>query len=270
MKTPAACASETEAALTTTEECGLQRSFHSVASPALLEARAILHPPSSPLTPHHTASLLSLLPLQWTILTLILAPKPHPSSHTHLIITEVTPPPPPCPATSKRRKPSSRQATRQASKQQSKPTVNVRRLACAELDVTLKRFEKVMSEAREGLTLTDCKQWWRERRRLDDKLKCCLSQLDLAYQEKDVVLSSDGPVLLVLGHPLQHLPWESLPTLQDTTITRTPSLTFAAAHKTMVREESTNLWIHFCMCLSYRSASRSVTCYLTSVPHTLL
>lgn len=41
--------------------------------------------------------------------------------------------------------------------------------------------------------------------------------------------SNRGPVVLVLSKDVQHLPWESIPTLQDQTVTRVPSLPLLSA-----------------------------------------
>ena len=99
----------------------------------------------------------------------------------------------------------------------------------------------VLRESNESLALLDKKAWWASRRRLDKKLEACLVALgDMAPRK--LVGSGDGPVLLVLGEGLHHVPWEVLSFLEGVATTRTPSLTFAAAHLAMLKEK-------VCMCV---------------------
>ena len=99
----------------------------------------------------------------------------------------------------------------------------------SELEKGLERFSALMREVGACANLTSRREWWAARHKLDKQLRECLETLkDDCFQDVEV----SGNVLLVLGRRLQQLPWECW--FQDTVVTRTPSLTFAAAHKAMV------------------------------------
>ena len=111
------------------------------------------------------------------------------------------------------------------------------RLDGDEVEAALHECVMVLEEAGTSVSLKNCKEWWTARRRLNDQLEECLTALQSnSFDDGDqaALTSASGPILLILGRHLHQLPWESLPILQDCIITRMPSLSFAAAHKTMV------------------------------------
>ena len=191
---------------------------------SLLTARTLLLPP------HSSSSLLSLFPPHWTLLTLTLSPKTHPSNPTYLIITKVTSNTAEVKVKgqSSKRKPTSHTTSENGTV----PVISVLKLCGDELENTLHDFSAVLEEEGRCVTLESRRDWWNARRRLDQQLEHCLSALH--FQGRQDWITSNGPVLLILGRRLQQLPWESLPLLQDSVITRMPSLAFAAAHKTLV------------------------------------
>ena len=189
----------------------------------LLRARQLLLT-RSPLTPCHTSTLTSQFPPHWSLLTMALSPKPHPSSHPYLLVSRVGRPI----AKAKARGRSSRR------KCEVGEAVRVEKTCGAELAHVVEDFHRVLEEAGQCVTLQCRKKWWAARHRLNKGLQQCLLKLQSTAFPTTDLLSFSGPVLLILGRHLHQLPWECLPALQDTVFTRTPSLTFATAHKTMV------------------------------------
>lgn len=199
------------------------------ANTALLLARQLLLPPLSPLTPHHTSTLISLLPPRVTLLTVSLSPKPHPSSSPYILVSKVAVATKPAVA-GRRKGPAKRKATTQGVS----PTVLVEKVCGLPLEAALEEVGVVLEDAYRSVTLKGHREWWAARHRLNLRLEQCLAGLeDMCLQWGDV-LSFPGPVLLVLGRHLHRLPWECIPALQDTVVTRTPSLNFAAAHRLLV------------------------------------
>ncbi len=196
----------------------------------LLEPRRLLFPPSHPPSPVDTSHFLSLLPPHWTLLTLALAPKPHPSSPPYLLFATATPGKSPTTTTTGTRgrgRPSRRKPA--ATSRPVSLKVKVERTCGLELERVLTVFGGLLKEVGECASLKSRKEWWAARRRLDRQMKACLDSLkEGCFQDREI----SGHVLLVLGRHLHQLPWECQ--FQDTAITRTPSLTFAAAHKAMV------------------------------------
>ncbi len=188
----------------------------------LLKARAICASPC----PLPTSAILSQLP--WITLTLSLSPKPHPSCSSRLLIAKTTPP-----IINKR--PSSRGRGSRKPHTASARASSVSALqvgGAGEVETVLTGVQTVLEEANQTLTITDRKTWWTRRRALDKRMETLLVALgDLAPCEWS---GFSHPVLLVLGRGLHHVPWEVLPLLEGVAVTRTPSLTFAAAHVAMV------------------------------------
>lgn len=202
-------------------------------SSALLRARQILFPSSRPLPPCHAHTLLSHLPQDLTLLTISLAPKPHPSSPPYTLLSKASITPGNVPAA---RPPRGRAARRKAPPAKPRPlaaAVHVEKVCGEELESALEEFRAVLKEASECVTLQCRRQWWAARRSLNTRLHKCLDSLQSQCLEDIAFLSSSQPLLLILGRHLHQLPWECLPALQDTTITRTPSLNFVTAHKVM-------------------------------------
>ena len=197
-------------------------------SAALVRARVLC---ASPL-PQPTSDIIAQLPSTWTFLTITLSPKPHPSCPSRLIITKVTPSP-----TSKPAKPRSgaSKKKRPVPVVKSEPLISSVLLGGdGEVEKMSEELKAVLKAANYGLDIAEKKTWWINRRNLDKRMKTCLENLDSLAPSEFPVLAGTGPVLLVLGCGLQHIPWETLPFLQDVPVVRTPSLLFAATHKAMV------------------------------------
>lgn len=192
---------------------------------ALLTARQLLLS-TSPLTPCHTCTLTSLFPPHWSLLTIALSPKPHPSSPPYLLVSKV--------GAAVKSVGKAKTRGRPRRKCEVGVAVQVEKTCGAELAHVVEEFHKVLEEAGRCMTLQCCKKWWSARHRLNKGLQQCLLKLQSTAFPTTNLLSFSGPVLLILGRHLHQLPWECLPALQDTVVTRTPSLTFASAHKTMV------------------------------------
>ena len=196
---------------------------------SLLKARALL----SSLTPPLTHDILSLLPPHWTILTFALSPKPHPFCHAQLIVTKATPM-----DTTKVKSRGRRTWQRRGTALSNPPVITAVVLGDGgEVGECVQGVCDVLQEATMCVGVQDRKMWWSARHRLDQKLQHVLIAFqDSTTRHYDACLpSGKEPVLMVLGRQLHQLPWESLPSLRDIPITRTPSLMFAAAHKIMVQ-----------------------------------
>jgi len=194
----------------------------------LLRARAMLAD-----LPLPSEQVLAQLPTNWTILTMALSPKPHPSCPSRLMVVQATPPTESKPSRGGRRK---RGVT--------KAIISTHQVGVGgEVEEKLGEVKDILREANESLALSDKKAWWASRRRLDKRLEACLAAVgDLAPGELAGNAGS-GPVLLILGEGLQHVPWEVLPFLRGVATTRTPSLTFAAAHLMMMRREGSSVLV---------------------------
>lgn len=210
-----------------------ESSLPPAANVALVRARQLLSPPPSPFTPHHTSTWLSLFPPQVTLLTIALSPRPHPSSPSYMLVSKVATPSKPSIARGRGKKRAAKRGV--SSNETTAPSsVQVEKVCGQQVEAALEELGVVLDEAAHCVTLQNRKEWWAARSRLNTRLQQCLEGLDDMCLEWDDVLSFPGPVLLVLGRHLHQLPWECVSALQDTVITRTPSLNFAAAHSMMV------------------------------------
>lgn len=193
---------------------------------ALLIARQLLLT-TSPLAPCHTSTRASLFPPHWSLLTIALSPKPHPSSRPYLLVSKVGASGKQIVKAKTRGRPSRRKC-------EVGVAVHVEKTCGAELAHVVEEFHKVLEEAGRCVTFQCRKKWWAARHRLNEGLQQCLLKLQSTAFPTTDLLSFSGPVLLILGRHLHQLPWECLPVLHGTILTRTPSLTFATAHKAMV------------------------------------
>lgn len=189
---------------------------------ALVRARQLLSPPPFPFTPHHTSNWHSLLPRQVSLLTIALAPKPHPSSATFLLMSRA--------ATG-----SKSVARGRGRKRTTPPCVQVDKVCGEAVEAALEELRLILQDATRCVTLQHRREWWAARCKLNTRLQQCLESVeDLCLQWENSALSFPGPVLLILGRHLHSLPWECLDVLKDVVITRAPSLNFAAAHRMVV------------------------------------
>ena len=206
----------------------------------LLEPRRLLFPPLCPPSPAVSSNNLSFFPTHWTLVTLALAPKPHPSSPLYLLIATAKPGNPPTATTitttaagakgkGRGRGRTSRRKPAATTPQPVVPEVKVERVCGVEIERALGVFRDLLKKAKLSTDLKNRREWWAIRRQLDQQMKETLDTLkEGCFQYKEL----SGNVLLILGRHLHQLPWECL--FQDIVITRTLSLTFAAAHKAMV------------------------------------
>lgn len=203
-------------------------------SPSLLQARHLLLPPSSPPSPTHTSDYVSLFPPNWTLLTITLTPKPHHTSPSHILVSKVTATPT-ATKTRQRGRPSRKKKATAKQTESSHIAVYFERLDADPLESVIEELDAILDEEKKCQSLRVRKEWWAAKMRLDERLEECLSSMQEAlFCGRSELGEFAGPVLLVLGQHLHQLPWESVLSLQDTVVARTPSLTFAAAHRTMV------------------------------------
>ena len=182
-------------------------SSSSGADMALIKARQLLSPPSSPFTPHHTSNWHSKL--RGALLTIALSPKPHPTSATFLLISSVT--------TRGRRR------------------THVKKIDGEAIEATIFEIKQIVKEGTEKITLEHPRDWWEARVNLNARLQECLDNAHLRESlgcVENMCLSKDS--LIVLGRHLNILPWEYLDIFEDIIITRMPSLWFAIGHQRLV------------------------------------
>lgn len=177
---------------------------------------------------------LSPFPPHMTLLTIALSPKPHPSSPPYMLVSKVATPSKPSVARGRGRGRNRSTKRGVGANETTTPSILVEKVCGQLVESALEELQVVLEEAARCVTLQNRKEWWAARSRLNTRLQQCLESLDDMCLQWNDVLSFPGPVLLVLGRHLHQLPWESVGALQDTVITRTPSLNFAAAHRMVV------------------------------------